>query len=313
MPDNPENPTRPLSRNQRRKLFRQENQKQQEARTRRRSIITGAGAIGIFAAGAALLSRFRGGHNESQAATPTPTDTQVLDAEVANLRPDSAEQALWTGPLSYNMAGARPIDLQDPRAEAIANLRMQNTLRLMSQSKNKVFNETFELIQQYRKNGELQIIPLDQPGILNGKRVSASTTQEGVGDKLIYSIGIYSDYVLNHSDSISLAFHLVNEIQHVKDKIAFQQNLSKQFPNLTPKEREAKEEEERLSNPDEFAAQEARGRATLLEAFIYQYKMGYRNPSLQTDAAQLVRLKRQGKDAQSPQWRDYIKNKYLTK
>lgn len=310
MPDTPEKLPTPLTRNQQRKLFRQENQRQQEAQTRRRNIFKGVGAITLLAAGAALFSRLRGGQSE-QPATPAQTDTQVLDAEVAGLKPDSAEQALWTGPLSYTTASQPQINLGDPRAEGIKNTRLQNTLRLMSQSKNKVFNETFELIQQYRKNGDLQIIPLDQPRILNGKRVNASTTQVVVGDKLIWTIGIDSDYVLNHSDSIGLAFNLVNEIQHVKDKIAFQQNLSKQFPNLTPKEREAKEEE-RLSNPDEFAAQEARGRATLLEAFIYQYKMGYRNPSLQTDAAQLVRLKRSDKDAQSLEWRDYIKNKYLS-
>lgn len=312
MPDTPENPIPPVSRNQQRKLFKEEQRKQQEqqqqARTTRRIFLGAGGLALLFAAGATLISRFI---RPESSTPPSLSDNQILDEEVKNLPALPDESALWNGPLSYTTASQPQINLGDPRAEGIKNTRLQNTLRLMSQSKNKVFNETFELIQQYRKNGDLQIIPLDQPRILNGKRVSASTTQEGVGDKLIYSIGIYSDYVLNHSDSIGLAFNLVNEIQHVKDKIAFQQNLSKQFPNLTPKEREAKEEE-RLSNPDEFAAQEAKGRAKLLEAFIYQYKMGYRNPSLQTDAAQLVRLKHQGKDAQSSEWRDYIKNKYLS-
>lgn len=240
--------------------------------------------------------------------SPTPEflhlpDSQVILNEISrrNIRENREEQNLWTRANEQLASNREANDVGE-------SLRRVNLVTsFMEASKNPQFIKTIAFFEELQNKGDLsffpnQRLPADETGVF-------AVVPRIHNGKIHWVIEWNVREVVATQNIITLGFLLSHEAEHVKNAIAFQESLPK---NTTVEERLARENirTNRSQNRQELIAEEARGKAAEVEAFIESQGL-LRWPtnglSLVHDAVTYIRF---GKNPSDPRWQNYVRTIY---
>ena len=234
-----------------------------------------------------------------EAMEPDSNEELILsEAKRLGIHPDLEEQFLWS--TSY-LNTSHSLSATTENSELMKD-RADNTLARMSKSKNphfkKAYDDLFILVQSER-------VKLDWLPIRSGASRSIGEVRYGVGvtEQLKYELNISRDFVLNDSNALTLAGAITHEVEHIRRL----EDFISLFPELTPSEQVTKLNQH-LQKKEQRDTEETFSYGTEAEAYIYQAGLlgslyDVRQSEQDDQAAAFVRF---GRDANSPQWKNYL-------
>lgn len=266
---------------------------------------------GLCGVAAVAIISCSGGRNENSYPNPSPivpptaeiqsiTDQQIVEQEVKRLgiQLSDKERMLWQT-FGYSRSQEK-VPINETTLQEAGN-RVHTTLTLMLNSENPYFSRAANFIGPLLDSGDASIAvykEIRQKGV-----AMTSALQLRTGDnKLHWHIGIDSNEVLNNSSGTILAMQIAHEVKHVENMILFQNSLP---PTLSPQERLEKQNQ-RMSDPNELIAEEARGFGIQALAYIYAYGLGFRGGIGLSHEEYASEFIRDGSDPNSESWKTYV-------
>ncbi len=226
------------------------------------------------------------------------------EAQRLGIKPSQKEILLWQKGYDYSSVEF-PLNYT---AINEAGRRLGTALQLMEQSENPYFRETADYLKiLYYEKGILTINAINIPPKSHTDIPMAVnyTIEKG---KFQINLNIYSNKVINDSNSVSLAVWLVHETEHIKSIIKHQESLPS---SLTLKERLEKEKQ-RNTNQELLTEEEVNAYGLQAKAYIYHYGLGYLGAVSVDTAKYATALIQQCKsDIASACWKDYVEREIL--
>lgn len=247
--------------------------------------ILGGGAI----IGGAYLAMSKSKETQSR----TTEETIQREIQRLGIKPSKNEVELWRRygfsrprtPLTENNAGLN---------EAAG--RLENVVRVMSNSENPHFREAINILGPLLISGEAELGLRHGAPDIKVMQAKADIKQ----DRLIWVIEVPLE-TINRLDSIQIAISLAHEVEHLRNMISYDNAMR----NL-PAQSRLLAQAQRAQDLDNFIREEMRAYARQAQAYIYQAGlMGVRDRG-SSDEELAVAWIRSGKQVDSATWREYL-------
>lgn len=210
---------------------------------------------------------------------------------------------LWNSDLRRTLPLTPITEANFPQAVGQTETLTKTTLNLMRQSQNQYFKESYAFLQTLIVNDEITFRVSARIFGQQGRELSLKLVPETKDGKMHWFINISANQVINRLPAGLQASEITHELRHIQNMKAYFAILPL---SLSPEEK-LRLWNERMSNPDELAKEEADAYAVEAFGHIHAYALGDRSGRGLSYERYTAEFVRSGMEARSDRWIAFIR------